>query len=115
MLFFIKIVVSALVIAFVSEIAKRSTLLAALIISFPINSLLTFFWLYVEMKDTSRIYPLSWQIAIATVPSVIFLIILALLLRSGMGVGYAMGIALTALVLGQLFYLFFMGRIGIRI
>ncbi|MFA6989205.1 MAG: DUF3147 family protein [Candidatus Gastranaerophilaceae bacterium] len=50
--FIIKIIVSAVVIAFVSEIAKKYTSVGGLIAAMPITTLLTMFWLYFEKKDS---------------------------------------------------------------
>ena len=49
--FFVKTIFTALIIVIVSEIAKKSTFLGALIISVPLTSLLAFIWLYFDTKD----------------------------------------------------------------
>ena len=46
MIFLIKTILSALVIAGVSELAKKYSLLAALLASLPLTSILAFVWLY---------------------------------------------------------------------
>ena len=48
-----KIVLSGLLVFAISEIAKRHTLLAALIASLPIVSILALIWLYIETSDTA--------------------------------------------------------------
>ena len=79
----IKIVISALVIVAVSEIAKRSTWMAALLASLPLTSLLAFIWLYWETGDTARIARLSLDILWLVVPSLALFIALPLALRAG--------------------------------
>ena len=72
----LKFIISALVIVLASEIAKRSTVLSAIIIALPLVSLLTFIWIYSESKDVVRIAKLSEEIlyfGLATVP--LFLIL----------------------------------------
>ena len=72
----LKFIISALVIVLASEIAKRSTVLSAIIIALPLVSLLTFIWIYNESKDVVRIAKLSEEIlyfGLATVP--LFLIL----------------------------------------
>ena len=46
MYFFLKTIISAIIIVAVSEIAKKYTWTAAIIVSLPLTSLLAFVWLY---------------------------------------------------------------------
>ena len=51
----VKVAVSVLLIVVVSEIAKRHSLLAALVASLPIISILAMIWIYIEtsvLNDT---------------------------------------------------------------
>ncbi len=79
----VKLVVSALLIVLISEIAKRNTWAGALIASLPITSLLAFLWLYVETADVSRIATLSLDIFWLVIPSLALFLVLPLLLRQG--------------------------------
>ena len=51
----IKTLISAIVIVAVSEIAKKYTWFAAIIVSIPLTSLLAFIWLYFDTKDTQKV------------------------------------------------------------
>ena len=51
----IKTLISAIVIVLVSEIAKRSTLMAGLIASIPLTSFLAFIWLYWETNNSQKV------------------------------------------------------------
>ena len=77
----IKTLVSALVIVAVSEIAKKYTWAAAVIVSIPLTSLLAFFWLYFDTKDTQKVIDLSLSTIVMTLPSIIFFLILPLMLK----------------------------------
>ena len=55
MAFIIKIIVSALLIALISELSKRFSPLAAILASLPINSIIAIIWLYSETKDLQKI------------------------------------------------------------
>jgi len=84
MIFFItKIVVSAIVIAVVSEISKRSSIWAATLASLPLVSILSIIWIYAESKNTDRIAELSTDILWLVIPSLIFFVILPFLLQKG--------------------------------
>ena len=97
-----KFALSAALLVAVSEIAKRSSLWAALLASLPLTSLLAFFWLYFDTKDTSKIATLSMDIFWLVIPSLALFPSLALLLKSGVGFGWSMGgaIALTLMAYG---------------
>ena len=51
----IKILLSSLVLVAVSEIAKRSSTLGALLASLPLTSLLAFVWLYLDTGDVQKV------------------------------------------------------------
>ncbi len=65
----IKIILSALIIVAVSEIAKRSSAFAALVAALPLTSLLAFVWLHLEHTPAERIAELSGQIFWLVLPS----------------------------------------------
>ncbi len=50
-----KALVSGAIIAAVSELAKRNNLVASIVHSLPMMSLLAFIWLYLETKDSELI------------------------------------------------------------
>tara|TARA_B100000674_G_C37663866_1_gene833809 strand:- start:30 stop:377 length:348 start_codon:yes stop_codon:yes gene_type:complete len=77
----IKTIISAIIIVAVSEIAKRYTWTAAMIVSLPLTSLLAFVWLYWDTKDTQKVIELSYSTIIMSFPSFIFFIVLPLLLK----------------------------------
>jgi len=89
----IKAVVTAIVVVAVSEIAKRSTLWAALIASLPLTSLLAFVWLYLETGNTHNIMALSHGIFWLVLASLPLFLILPALLRCGVHFWPALGIA----------------------
>ena len=78
----IKTLISAIVIVAVSEIAKKYTWFAAIIVSIPLTSLLAFIWLYFDTKDTQKVINLSFSTIVMTVPSIIFFIVLPIMLKN---------------------------------
>ena len=113
--YFIKTVITALIIVTVSEVAKRSTFLGAIIISIPLTSLLAFIWLYFDTRDYQKIIDLSYGTIILTIPSFTFFIILPVLLK--MKQNFAVSILLS--IIGTYFiyfiFLFFLKKLGINI
>ena len=57
-----KIIISALIIFIASEIAKKDTLVGAIIVSLPLISLLSIIWIYIETRDIERIISFSYSI-----------------------------------------------------
>jgi hypothetical protein len=109
----IKAVVSALVIVAISEIAKRSTGLAALVASLPLTSLLAFIWLQVEGTQPQKIAELSGQIFWLIIPSLLFFLLLPLLLKNGVGFWASLGLSLAATAGSYLIMFPLLRKIGV--
>lgn len=93
MLFFLKIIVSVAVVVAVSEIAKRQSLLAALLAALPLTSLLAIVWLHIEAAPNERIAQLSLQIFWLVLPSLALFLVLPWLLRLGWSFWASLGVA----------------------
>ncbi len=115
MLNFIKIVLSALIIFLASEIAKRNTLLGAIIISLPMASLLSIIWLYIETKDIDRIASFSQNIFLMIFPSLSFFIIFPWFLKKNLGFGLSIFLSLAIMVVLYFSLNLFYKKIGISI
>lgn len=102
--FIIKIIVSAFVIALVSEIAKRYTLLGGLIAAMPITTLLSIIWLYLDKKDTILISNFLIAVVGGTILSFLFFICAIFFLKKGMNFYFTLFISLTVLGIGAYFY-----------
>lgn len=92
----LKVVISALLIVAISEIAKRSTGFAALVASLPLTSLLAFIWMHMETSPPDQIADLSGQIFWLVLPSLLLFLLLPLLLRHGWGFWVSLGISVVA-------------------
>lgn len=102
MLYLLKILISALIITGASELARRSTGLAALLLALPIVSLLTFTWVWLEQRDPQQIARLSIETFWYVLPTLPLLIVLGWMLKQGFGfaVSLAAGCAVGAALLG---------------
>jgi hypothetical protein len=110
----IKVLLSAVVVILVSELAKRNSLLGALAASLPITSLLAFVWLYWDTGDAARVSSLSIDIFWLVIPSLALFLALPLFLRMGWGFWLSLlaAIAVTALCYACLFSI--LRRLGLR-
>lgn len=104
----LKFGLSAAALVAVSEIAKRSSVWAALVASLPLTSLLAFVWLYIDTKDTHKIAALSGDIFWLVIPSLALFPMLALLLRSGVAFWWAMAGAIAVTLLAYAITLYFL-------
>ena len=113
--FTIKVIVSSLLIASISELGKRFSPLAAILASLPLNSIIAIIWLYSETKDTQKIIDLSNGIFWAILPSLLFFLVLPALLKLGMPFIYAMLLSITIMFCGYLIYSFVIKQLGIKL
>ena len=110
----IKVLISAALIVLVSELAKRDSLLAALVASLPVTSLLAFVWLYWDTGDAARVSSLSLDIFWLVIPSLALFLTLPLFLRMAWSfwISLLAAIAVTAVCYVILFSL--LRHLGLR-
>lgn len=100
MQFLVKLVVSVLLILLINEVAKRHALIGAVIASWPLISILTLVWLYVDTRNTEIICKLSNDLFWLTIPGLAFFLFLPAFIRLGLNfaVATASSLGLTAVV-----------------
>lgn len=81
MYFTVKVLLTALIVAGVSELSRRFTLVSALLIALPLTSILAFCWIYYESKDTQKVIQMSYSVFWLVIPSLLFFLILPALLK----------------------------------
>ena len=115
MYYLIKTLLTAIIIVTVSEIAKKSSFIAAIIISIPLTSLLAFIWLYWDTKNYQKIIDLSYGTIILTIPSFAFFIILPILLKMKQNFAISILLSIVCTSLIYFVYIFFLKKLGINI
>ena len=93
-----KTLITAALVVLVSEVSKRSPLLAGLLASLPLVSVLAILWLYVDTGSSQQVSQLSQGILLMILPSLVFFICLPMSLNLGASFPVAMvvSVALTA-------------------
>lgn len=81
MYYILKVLLSALLIVAITEIAKKSILMGGILASIPLVSVLAFIWIYVETKNIETISNLSISIFWLVTPSLILFISLPIFLK----------------------------------
>jgi cobalamin synthase len=85
--FIIKCGLSGIIIAIVSEVAKRSPAFGALIVSLPLVSLLGIVWLWRDTGDAQRIADHAESTFWFVLPSLPMFLVLPAMLRADIGIG----------------------------
>jgi O-antigen ligase len=82
MIYILKTLIAALVIVAATEISKRSSTMAALILALPIVSITAFVWVYMETKDKIKISEISEETFWYVIPTLPMFLLLAWMLRN---------------------------------
>ena len=110
----LKTLISAIIIVAVSEIAKRYTWTAAIIVSLPLTSLLAFVWLYWDTKDTQKVIELSYSTIVMSLPSFIFFIILPILLKLKQNFILSLLISVISTAIAYAIFMFFIKKFNLN-
>jgi len=112
MYFLIKTLVTALIIVLVSEIAKKYTWTAAIIVSIPLTSLLAFIWLYYDTRDAQKVIDLSLGTIVMTIPSILFFILLPIMLKLKQNFTFSIVVAVLSTSLAYFFFIILIKKIN---
>ncbi len=111
----IKAAISGVIVALVSEIARRFPGWGGLIASLPLTSLLAMIWLWRDSGDSLRVADLASSTFWFIIPSLPLFVVLPLLLRSGMAFWAALAVVIAG-TLALYALMFWAGpRLGLKI
>ena len=106
MYFFLKTIISAIIIVAVSEIAKKYTWTAAIIVSLPLTSLLAFIWLYWDTKDYQKVIELSYSTIVMSIPFFVFFIVLPILLKFKQNFVFSLIVSIISTAIAYAIFMF---------
>lgn len=110
-----KALVSGVIIAVVSEVARRSPGFGALIVSLPLISLMGMMWLWRDTEDAARIAAHAEATFWYVLPSLPMFLLLPALLRRGVAFWPALGLG-CAVTIALYFLMVSIGpRFGLRL
>lgn len=111
----LKALLSGLVVAAASEVARRWPGVGGLIVSLPLISLLTFLWVWQETGDSERVAQLAHGAFWFFLPSMPMFLALPAMLRGGVGfwLALSLAVALTAALYLGMYWL--APRVGLRL
>ena len=112
---FIKAALSGVIVMIVSEIARRSPSIGALIASLPLISILGIIWLWRDTSDLERIAAHSQATFWFVLPSLPMFLILPLLLRHGVNFWFALLIGCAITIALYLATMWLLPRFGVKL
>lgn len=111
----VKALISGLIVAAASEVARRWPGVGGLIVSLPLVSLLAFLWLWRDTGDVERVAQLSVSALWFFLPSMPMFVALPLMLRAGFGFWLSLGLAVALTLLLYLLMFAIAPRFGLRL
>ena len=106
--FIVKVGVSALIIAGVSELAKRMPSLGGLIAAMPLTTLLALIWLYTETGDYQLAQSFTRSVLFAIIPTVFFFIAALALFKKGVPFIMVLGMSFAVYIAAALVHQHFL-------
>ncbi|MDH3761712.1 MAG: DUF3147 family protein [Gammaproteobacteria bacterium] len=113
--YIVKVAISALLIVAIAEISKRSSLVAAVLASVPLVSVLAMIWLYIDTRDADKVAALASGIFWLVLPSLALFITLPLLLKQGMNFYMSMGLSVLITIACYWLMVAILGHVGIEL
>ena len=110
-----KILITTILVVFISEVAKRSTFMGSLLASLPLTSYLAMIWLYVDTANVEKVAGLSTGIFWLVIPSLSLFLLLPLLLKKEINFYFSLGISTLFMVLLYFGMVYFIGKVGMKI
>jgi len=113
--FITKLIITALLIVLISEIAKRSSLMGALLAAIPLVSILAMTWMYIDTNDSSSAVEFSNRIVWLIAPSMTLFIAFPILIKKGFGFFPSMVISIFLTVFAYYSVIFLLDKFGVRL
>lgn len=93
MFFIVKLVVSALAIAAISELAKRAPAFSGLLAAMPLVTLLSLVWLFMETKDYQLVHRFTVGVLWGLAPTLVFFMAAIPMLKRGVSFPLTLGVS----------------------
>ncbi|MEQ6886736.1 DUF3147 family protein [Salicola sp. Rm-C-2C1-2] len=110
-----KLGITVVLVVLISEVAKRSSFIGAVLASVPLTSVLAILWIYVETGDIGRISDLSVSIVWLVLPSLVLFIALPVLLTNGVNFYLSMALSIGATALSYWLVVVVLGHFGVEL
>ena len=115
---FLKYLITAGIVVLISEVARRSDKLGALIAALPMVTVLAMTWMFFELKgpqQTEKIANHAWYTFWYVIPSLPMFLVFPALLRHGVSFWAALGLGCALTVILYLLTVWIVARFGIAL
>ena len=113
--FILKILTSAIMVALIAEIGRRSTLAAAVLASLHVTTVLALVWVYLDTRDAERVAVIAANSFWLILASLAFFVALPVLLRQGLNFFIALLAAMVITIVIYFVCLWVLQRAGIAL
>lgn len=113
--YILKLVVTALLIVLISEIAKRSSLFGAMLAAIPLMSIIAMTWMYIDTNSSTKAVEFSQNIVWLIVPSMTLFIMFPLLIKKGLSFYLSIGISVLMTIFAYYSVIFILEKLGIKL
>ncbi len=111
----LKAMLTGVLVIVASEIAKRSSLFSAILISLPVTSILAITWVYLDTNNVETATTLSKSIFWMVLPSLFFFIAFPFFVKVGLQFYSALAASSASMVAVYWGYVFVIKKIGINL
>jgi hypothetical protein len=111
----IKALISGIIVAAASEVARRWPGVGGLIVSLPLVSLLTFIWVWQDTRNTHKVAEMAQSAFWFFLPSMPMFLALPAMLKAGVGFWTAFVLAVTGTAVLYLMMFWLAPRLGVRL
>lgn len=113
--YLVKIAITTILIVAISEIAKRSSFVGALLASIPLVSVLAMMWLYIDTKDASKVSELAISVFWLVLPSLALFVTLPILLKQGVNFYLSMSVSIAVTIMCYWLMVNLLNHFGIKL
>ncbi|MCX6076632.1 MAG: DUF3147 family protein [Campylobacterales bacterium] len=110
-----KLIITALLIVLISEIAKKSSLIGAMLAAIPLVSILAMTWMYIDTNDSSSAVEFSSRIVWLIAPSMTLFIVFPILIKKGFLFYPSMVISILMTAVAYYSVILILGKFGVKL
>jgi hypothetical protein len=110
-----KIAITTFSIVLISEVAKRSSFVGALLASIPLVSVLAMIWLYVDTKDVTKVSSLASGVFWLVIPSLTLFVSFPLLMKAGVNFYLGLAISIGITIVSYWIMITILNAVGIKL
>ncbi len=110
-----KLIVTCALVVAISEVAKRHSLVAAILASLPLVSVLAIVWLYLDTRDVEKVAEFARSIFWLVIPSLLLFVSLPILLLSGVNFFASLSVSIGLTIAGYFLMMLVLHKLGVQL